>query len=468
VRKDWPELVTLLDRALDAIDEKERTAIMNTWMAVEVSFGLDRATLIKWAVPIGTAVAIVIGVIIIWNRRLFREIRDRKEAEAMVAEKEAHLRLAMDNMPGGIVYTDDDLNVVVSNSQIFDMLSLPSELVAPGKSYADAIRMVAKRGMFGPGDIDTIVEERLETLRNPTDHPLEVKSPEGFYLSVQRRKAEGGGVVTVATDITERKIAEDKLQDAYDVISDSIRYASSIQRAVLTGEAAMTEHLGEHLLLWQPRDVVGGDIYWCREWGGGVLLILADCTGHGVPGAFMTLIATGALDRAMTEVAPGEMGRLVQRIHQIVQTTLGQDSTEGDSDDGLELGACFVHPDREKMTFCGARFPLFFVENGAVEQVKGTKAGIGYRGIAQDQAYAEHVTDNITGRAFYMTSDGMTDQIGGEKGRMFGKRRLKTLLLEVQDLPMPAQRDRLDAALLDYQGDEARCDDVSVIGFRIG
>jgi len=270
-------------------------------------------------------------------------------------------------------------------------------------------------------------------------------------------------------DLLEVRVQERtrELSEAYGVISDSIRYASSIQRAVLTSEQAMTEQLGEHLLLWEPRDVVGGDIYWCHRWGVGDLLILADCTGHGVPGAFMTLIATGALDRAMTEVVPGQVGALVQQVHRLVQQTLGQQGAVGESDDGLELGACYLHPGGERLTFAGARFPLFIVENGDVEEIRGTRAGIGYRGIDWNQEYAEHDVGDLENKTFYMTSDGMTDQVGGERRRMFGKKRLKALLLEIQDLPLTRQRGRLQQALLDYQGDEPRRDDLSVIGFRI-
>lgn len=190
------------------------------------------------------------------------------------------------------------------------------------------------------------------------------------------------GAVITFMDISERKEAERKLQDAYNIISESINYAGNIQQAVLTGEDMIATTMSDHFVLWEPRDVVGGDIYWCHLWGDGILVILADCTGHGVPGAFMTLISTGALDRAMAEVPPGKVGDLIQRMHQIIQITLNQHGGQGESNDGLELGACFLEPDLGHLVFAGARFSLFRVNGGDVEEIKGTKKGLGYRGIA--------------------------------------------------------------------------------------
>ena len=157
--------------------------------------------------------------------------------------------------------------------------------------------------------------------------------------------------VAVKEDITDQKALQEERDRAYDIIHSSIQYASRIQRSVLPDNTMMEAFFADHFVLWEPRDVVGGDIYWCRPWGEGVLVILADCTGHGVPGAFMTLIATGALDRAQEEVPPGQVCKLVQRMHQMVQLTLGQHLEDGKSDDGLELGACYLDSRPTSMVF---------------------------------------------------------------------------------------------------------------------
>jgi len=119
------------------------------------------------------------------------------------------------------------------------------------------------------------------------------------------------GSFAMVTDIMERKLAEEKLKEAFNVISSSIDYASNIQRSLLPSEAFLAEGLAEHFVLWEPRDVVGGDLYWYRRCKGGFIIVLADCTGHGVPGAFMTMLATGALDRALRDYPDGDPALLL-------------------------------------------------------------------------------------------------------------------------------------------------------------
>lgn len=270
----------------------------------------------------------------------------------------------------------------------------------------------------------------------------------------------------IVRDITERKEAERKLSDAYEVISGSIQYASRIQQAVLTGKEMMKSVMSDYFVIWEPRDVVGGDIYWCSPWGHGVLVIAADCTGHGVPGAFMTLIAGGALDRALGEVEPGQLGALIQKMHLVTQFTLNQHGGAGGSDDGLELSACFFDIEDRSLVYSGARLPMFIVENGEVTVLKGTKSGIGYRGIPETQEFDEISLELRDGQSFYMVTDGLIDQIGGERRRMYGKKRLQALLLDIQELPFSEQKQRIMSALMEFQGDETRRDDVTVLGFK--
>lgn len=340
VRKDWPELVAILDKALATIDDKERAAIKNAWMAIQVQFGLDITTILKWAVPITLGGLSIIIFVVVWNRRLGKEI-------------------------------------------------------------------------------------------------------------------------------AERKLAQRERDDAFEVITGSIQYASRIQRSMLPDESLFTSIFDDHFILWQPRDVVGGDIYWASHWGKGTILILGDCTGHGVPGAFMTLITTGAMERALVETEEGNVSEFLQRVHQMVQVTLSQHGQSSESDDGMELGVCYFAPNGKTMHFAGARFDLFMIENGEMTVVKPTKSGIGYCGIPFDQEYAEHRINITSGQAVYMTSDGLIDQVGGERRRSYGKKRFKELLLSVQDKPMREQKDIIYHALTDFQGDQNRRDDVAVIGFKI-
>ena len=257
-----------------------------------------------------------------------------------------------------------------------------------------------------------------------------------------------------------------ELKATHDLITESIQYASRIQRSILPDDSVLSAVTQDHFVIWEPRDVVGGDIYWHGAWGDGCLIILGDCTGHGVPGAFMTLISIGALERAMSEIQGGNVGELVSRVHQYIQVSLSQHYGGGHSDDGIELGACYFVPEEPKMTFVGARFDLMINDGSEVKTIKGTKAGMGYRGIPYDQMYDENTINLEIGQTFYMTTDGFVDQVGGERRRMFGKRRFKKLLLDIEDQSMQDQEKAVYRALLDYQDLEKRRDDVSIIGFR--
>jgi serine phosphatase RsbU (regulator of sigma subunit) len=258
------------------------------------------------------------------------------------------------------------------------------------------------------------------------------------------------------------------LEEASEVIASSIRYASRIQRSILPESSFIEATLSDRFILWEPRDVVSGDVYWMARWGDGLLIVLGDCTGHGVPGAFMTLIANSALERALLDVDPGAIGALISRMNQLIKTSLKQIDRVGESDDGMDLGMCYISADHSRVTFAGAGISLFSAMPGEdLAEIKGGKRGIGYRRVPFDQTYSETHVAVASGMPFYMTSDGLIDQIGGERHRAFGLARFLDLLNRHQDQPMADQKNLIITALSEYQGQEIRRDDVLVLGFRL-
>jgi ABC-type amino acid transport substrate-binding protein/serine phosphatase RsbU (regulator of sigma subunit) len=257
-----------------------------------------------------------------------------------------------------------------------------------------------------------------------------------------------------------------ELSGAYSVIQESIQYASRIQRSVLPEVSDLRDAFADHLVIWQPKDVVGGDIYLHRQCGDGQLLALIDCTGHGVPGAFMAMIATGAFDQALIETPDGNPAALLQRVNQFVKIVLGQDSDGGESDDGFECGACLINTVAGEIIYAGARFELWCLENEQFTIIKGDKVGIGYRRTAPNVSFTNHIVPIESDTAFYMTSDGLVDQVGGNKHRAFGKRRLKNIILDYSRMNMAVQGVQILRAFEEYQHNEERRDDISLIGFK--
>ena len=289
-----------------------------------------------------------------------------------------------------------------------------------------------------------------------------------YYKRIQSNlKREMDLVDTLEVRVAERtqELSErtQELSGTHDVITSSIQYASRIQRALLPSDGVLHDIFAEHFCIWEPRDVVGGDMYWVREDRRGYFVSLFDCTGHGVPGALMTTIAVSALSVAFAET--GDPSRLIARVNKAIKLALGQHDEEGPSDDGLEMGICLVEPERMRVTYAGARFELVSAVGDSIEVIKGDKNGLGYRHVPFDCRFTNHSIRLKPGQRLYMHTDGIIDQIGGNRRRAFGRKRLMKLLGDTVHMPLPKQGAAITSALADYQGGEVRRDDVSMIGF---
>jgi PAS domain S-box-containing protein len=395
------------------------------------------------------------------------DVTERKIAERELAEKEYQLTIAMESMTGGLFMVDKDLNFQVLNNRLEQLYGFEPGLIVKGQSLRKFIEARARRGDYGPGDIDELVETRAQGYFDSELLRVEDQLPNNRFAETYRARTDNGGVVVVFNDITERKQAENDLARAHELITESLGYASRIQRSLLPPGPILQQMLADHFIVWDPKDIVGGDMIWLRVVDNGFILIVADCTGHGAPGAFMTMIATGALDQALSENLHASPATILQRMNQIIQTSLSQDADGGESDDGLELGMCLIKPDESELTFAGARFSLFRIDGTSVSETKGDRSGIGYRRVQWDQSFEDKKVEINPESRFYMWSDGMTDQIGGAKSRSFGKRRVLSVLMDYQKMNMTDQRARILRDFEEYHHGEVRRDDVTLLGFRL-
>jgi len=393
------------------------------------------------------------------------DITARKQAEAEIEGQRAQLDNILKSIHQGIVLFDCERRLVACNTAYPEILNMENSFLKPGVPLLDIAMTIAKRGDYGEGDPEELAHGRVDALWQSYHHS-DISFGGERSFDIQSTRTEDDGLVIAYTDITERKKAERIIADAMHLIHESIQYASRIQRSVLPDPKVLDDVFADFLVIWEPKDVVGGDVYLYRKCGRGHLLILIDCTGHGVPGAFMTMIATGAFDQALIEIPSGDPAAILTRVNQLVKAVLGQDSTEGESDDGFECGLCLIDETAKMITYAGARFELWCVKGEEFIVVKGNKVGIGYRRTDMVCAFDNHIMPIEKGVSYYITSDGLVDQIGGEKRRAFGKRRLKGLILDYSRMKMANQGVHILRAFEEHQHKEVRRDDISMVGFK--
>ena len=329
--------------------------------------------------------------------------REVRESKAELGQKTNLLEGALSNLNQGVVAFDKDLRLIIANERYREIREYPDDLLYEGQTFENLMRFDAERKEFGEGEIETVVLEKIERALHSQEHHFERQRPNGRYIEVRGGGLPEGGFVSTFADITDRKKSEQELASAHSQITESIEYASRIQKALLATERALESLFVDHFMVWQPRDIVGGDIIWVRSSleNRDPLLFVVDCTGHGVPGAFMTMIANGALDQALNEVPDGSPAGLLSAMHRIIKTALGQVGKDGESDDGLELGICRIRNDQNMLDFAGARFSLWVTPgDGSPAEIKGDRALVGYRRFPIDQQFSEHSLPLEPGQQF--------------------------------------------------------------------
>ncbi|MCU7372682.1 SpoIIE family protein phosphatase [Paucibacter sp. O1-1] len=256
-------------------------------------------------------------------------------------------------------------------------------------------------------------------------------------------------------------------------IMHSIEYASVIQRSMLrTSREALAQTRLDADLVWEPRDVVGGDFYQFSAMPEGWFATVADCTGHGVPGAFMTLIASITLSKAIEQHGPRDPARLLASVNRSIKQMLGQmdgqDETPG-SDDGMDAACFWFDAATRSLHFAGAKTSLFLLNPGqaGVEMIDGERKGVGYVDSDIDFAWTNRCVPLQPGSLVFVTTDGLIDQIGGPKAIAFGKRRIRELLLAQRERPAADINRALLDALQAWQGPHHRRDDLSFFCFRV-
>ncbi len=273
-------------------------------------------------------------------------------------------------------------------------------------------------------------------------------------------------------------------------LESSIHYASRIQMALLPSEKILSENLKNYFILFKPRDIVSGDFYWMTKKGERLYIVASDCTGHGVPGAFMSLLGMSFLDEIIDKEISPRADFILNQLRLHVIESLKQVGDDNEAKDGMDMAILVIDFEKQRIEFSGAYNPCFRIKKISADEAKNYKTdkselpdgSMSDGKYLLETIYASKMPIGISskmhedfvfydwklekGISYYLFSDGYIDQFGGQHGRKFLKRNFKRLLLEIQDYPMSKQKELLEQALIDWMGSSPQIDDILVMGIR--
>ena len=292
-------------------------------------------------------------------------------------------------------------------------------------------------------------------------------------------------VLALAHDITEQKIAEKKILQQNQILEkineevliqkkeieeinhdlrESINYAKRIQEAFLPEISEMSSELDNFFIIYQPRDIVSGDFYWFQKVGNQYFLAIADCTGHGVPGAFMSLIGHNILNELVNQKELRSTSVILEQLHQEIFRRLKQ--AESGSKDGMDIALIRIDFSKKLVEFAGAGRPLLWWHQYDLHEIKGNKLGVGGTTIQENRKYEQHILNIENGDAIYLFTDGYTDQFGGNQNKKFTSPRFRELLLKNQHKKISDLEILLRKTFEEWKGNEPQTDDVLVFGIK--
>ncbi len=250
-------------------------------------------------------------------------------------------------------------------------------------------------------------------------------------------------------------------------ITDSIRYALTIQQAVLPTPEEMNSFFDEYFVIFKPKDIVSGDFYWTVNYKGKTFVAIVDCTGHGVPGGFMSMIGNALLNEIVTIERIFSPAAILERLHRDVRAALQQDKAK--NDDGMDISIFCLDKTEEgnKITFAGAKQALYYVENNKINKIKGSRKSIGgRRSKNSDETFAEKTLLLQNGSMLYMMSDGFADQ-ANLQGQKIGSDTIEKQLKKSANLSAYKQKVELETLLEKHQLTAPQRDDITVLGVRL-
>jgi serine phosphatase RsbU (regulator of sigma subunit) len=249
-------------------------------------------------------------------------------------------------------------------------------------------------------------------------------------------------------------------------IMADMRYASRIQQAIFPNLDSFSELINNYFLLHLPKSHISGDFYWITKHNDKLIIAIGDCTGHGVSGALMHMLGNVFLNNIITESKFNSASDIIEQLRSKIMTLLNQKGEMGETQDGMDIALCILDFDTMIMEFAGANNPLYFVRNKELIEYKGDRMPVGIH-INFNKPFTNQKVELKSNDVIYLFSDGFADQFGGESGKKFRYKRFQELLVEINELPMNKQKEKLETVFINWRGSLDQIDDVLVFGFKI-
>lgn len=248
-------------------------------------------------------------------------------------------------------------------------------------------------------------------------------------------------------------------------ITDSLIYAQRIQEALLPSQDFFRKHFRDSFIFFRPKDIISGDFYWIDEKDNKIFVAAADCTGHGVPGALMSMVGLEIIEKAIIEDNIVKPSDILSVMNRALEKTFSREKNIGTIiRDGMDIGLCVIDRKKKKLEYSGAFFPLYLIRDNTLTEIKGDKIIIGMN--PERLEYTSHELDLFEDDILYIFSDGYADQFGGNENKKFMYRRFRYLLTRIHNFPIDDQKSILDDNIKTWMADNPQVDDMMVLGFR--
>lgn len=341
------------------------------------------------------------------------------------------------------------------------------------------------------GEMSVALNNLVDGMRLTTEFAREVGSGnfDSYYKPLSDEDSLGHGLIKMRAELRENErvleakvierteevvrqkeeieIQNRKLEILYKHITDSIRYAKRLQDAILPKQATLDRLLPESFVLFKPKDIVSGDFYWLFETPKRIFIAVVDCTGHGVPGAFMSIVAHNMLNQIVKEKPELDAAQFLNELNSLAGRTINQHSEDSAVRDGMDMTLCILEKESNMMDIAGANNPLYIFRNDNLQELRADKLPIGYLEDRPSRQFTNNRIQLQKGDTLYLFSDGYADQFGGPKGKKFMVGQFRSFLNQIHKQPMKDQYRTLDMTIEQWRGNLEQVDDILVVGFRV-